>query len=333
MKLEMIDADMIRPAPWQPRDTFPKEQINELAKSINAAGLIEPIVIRKKGKTFEITAGERRWRAFDQTGFDKIPCIIREEDDTDAKITSLIENWQRAAVESPKNERFISDLYEEGLKKDKWKSVLDMSKKTGLGERTLSGIVLANKDKEELEIRSDSKISWMDMHETRPLKDMPEERKKVLKLKTEEKIPTTNLRDVSKKIKEMPKPVRDAVLKEEIEYEEVEKRMGVGIPEHLAEPLVQELKKEKKIKQDYEKGELEADKAVLRGELEAKEMKFAVSVDEKRLKKYEELWKQFKFLSPAHLNMIETPRLREQAIEYIKDIRDYCDNLLTKLGG
>lgn len=331
MKLEMIDADMIRPAPWQPRDTFPKEGIDELTKSIEGMGLIQPIVVRKKGKTYQITAGERRWRAFEETDFDKIPCIIREEDDTDAKITSLIENWQRAAVESPQNEKFIADLYEEGLQKNKWKNVLDMSRKTGIGRRTLEGIVLAHKDKEELEIGNDSKISWRDMHETRPLKEMPEERKKVLKLREEGKIKVDELRETTKKIKEMPKPVRDAVLEEEVEYEEVEKRMDVGIPEELAEPLVEELKKEKKIKEEYEKGELEADKAVLRGELEAKEWKFDVSADEKRVKKYEELWKQFKFMTRAHIDMIETPRLREQVIQYIRDIRDYCDNLLQQL--
>jgi len=333
MKLEMIDADMIRPAPWQPRDTFPKEGIDELAKSIDGMGLIQPIVIRKKGKTYEITAGERRWRAFDQTGFDKIPCILRDEDDTDAKVTSLIENWQRAVVESPQNERFIAELFKEGKEKNKWKNVSDMSRKTGIGTRTLDGIILAHKDKQELEIGNTSKISWGEMHETRPLKDMPEERKKVLKLREKEKIPTSKLREVSKDIKEMPKPVRDAVLDEEIEYADVKPRMEVGIPEELAKPMVKELKKEKKIKEDYEKAELEADVSVLKGEVESKDWKFDTSVDEKRLKKYEDLWKQIKFLTPAHINMIETPRLREKAVEYIKDIREFCDNLLSKIGG
>lgn len=333
MKLEMIDADMIRPAPWQPRDTFPKEGINELTNSIKGVGLIQPIVVRKKGKTYQITAGERRWRAFEETDFDKIPCIIREEDDTDAKITSLIENWQRAIVESPQNEKFITGLYEEGLKTKKWDSIRNMSNKTGIPSSTLTYMVESHVDRKELDLLTSEQISYRDITKTRPLKEMPEERKKLLKLREKEKVTSEELPKVSKTLADVPKPVRDAVLKEEIDYKDVEPRAEVGIPEELAEPLVQELKKEKKIKEEYEKGELEADKAVLRGELEAKEMKFDISVDEKRLKKYEELWKQFKFLSPAHINMIETPRLREKAIEYIRDIRDYCNNLLSKLGG
>ncbi|MFX0142164.1 MAG: ParB/RepB/Spo0J family partition protein [Candidatus Hodarchaeota archaeon] len=331
MKLEMINADMIRPAPWQPRDTFPKEGIDELAKSIDGMGLIQPIVVRKKGKTFEITAGERRWRAFDQTGFDKIPCVVRDEDDTDAKVTSLIENWQRAAVDSPQNEKFMAELYKEGTQKGKWKTISDMSKKTGIPRQTLDGVIYAYDKREELS--AGRKITYRDIEKTKPLEDTPDDQKKLLKLREKEKIKSTELRETAIKIKDMPKPVRDAVLDEEIEYKEVEKRMDVGIPEELATPLVQELKKEKKIKEDYEKGELEADKAVLKGEIEAKEWKIDKSADEKRFKKYEELWKQFKFLSPAHINMIETPRLRNQAIQYIKDIRDFCDNLLSKLGG
>lgn len=331
MKLEMIDTDMIRPAPWQPRDTFPKVGINELTDSIKGVGLIQPIVVRKEGKTYEITAGERRWRAFDQTGFDKIPCVIRDEDDIDAKVTSLIENWQRAAVESPQNERFIAELYKEGIERKKWTNIPGMNKKTGIEERTLRYIITAHEEREEIGISSES--TYQDIAMTRELKDMPEERKKVLKLREKDKIKQADLPKVSKIIKEVPKPVRDAVLDEEIEYEDVKPRAEVGIPEELATPLVQELKREKKIKEEFEKSELEADKAVLKGEIEAKEWKIDKSADEKRLKKYEELWKQFKFLSPAHINMIKTPRLQEQAIRYIKDIRDFCDSLLSQLGG
>jgi hypothetical protein len=167
-----------------------------------------------------------------------------------------------------------------------------MERKTGIANQILSMIIKADEERPKLQKPLQSKVSYTDLHETRPLEDMPEEREKLLKLKTEEKVKQSELREVSKKLKEMPKPVRDAVLDEEIDYKDVKPRSEVGIPEHLAQPLVEELKKEKKIKEDYERGELEADKSILKGELKAKEMKFDVSVDEKRLKKYEELWKQ-----------------------------------------
>jgi len=132
-----------------------------------------------------------------------------------------------------------------------------MSRKTGIDRRTLDAIVVANKVREEISV--DGKVTYEDIDRTRQFKDMPEEREKLLKLRAEDKFKSVDLRKVSKTLKEIPKPVRDAVLNEEVDYEDVEKRAEVGIPEKLAKPLVQELKREKKVKEQYEKAELEAD--------------------------------------------------------------------------
>ena len=75
MQVKMIRIDEIRPNPFQPRESFPKEEIQQLAKSIKVFGLLQPIIVRKKGKTYEIIAGERRWRAAHFAGLKEIPAI------------------------------------------------------------------------------------------------------------------------------------------------------------------------------------------------------------------------------------------------------------------
>jgi ParB family chromosome partitioning protein len=90
-----IDIDLLHPTEAQPRKHFKEEKINELAESIKANGIIQPIVARRDGEGFQIIAGERRWRAAQVAGLRKVPCIIREITDDKVLEISLIENIQR----------------------------------------------------------------------------------------------------------------------------------------------------------------------------------------------------------------------------------------------
>lgn len=327
MKLETISMGKVKPNPMQPRESFSKESIKELADSINAQGLLQPIVVRPKDNNFEIIAGERRWRAFSHLKKKDIPAIVwKIDDDVEVAMKSLIENWEREDLTPVERENMVTQIYESGH----FSSAEELGKALGLSGQTIKQYIKVKKDRDRLGVAT-PKITTRDIQMTTGLDD--DTRKWMLTKMEKGEISKHEPEKDVRVLKSIPEPVRNAVVKEEIDLEDVKPRAEVGIPEELAEPLVQELKKEKKIKEQYEKAELEQDKAVLKGELKAKEWKFDISVDEKRLKKYEELWKQFKFLSPAHINMIETPRLREKAIEYIKDIRDFCDNLLSQFRG
>ncbi len=81
---------------FQPRKQFNEEGLQELAQSILAQGLIEPLVVRKHSETtYEIIAGERRWRAAMIAGLDEVPCLINDYNDQQAAAVTLIENIQR----------------------------------------------------------------------------------------------------------------------------------------------------------------------------------------------------------------------------------------------
>ncbi|MDI9409929.1 MAG: ParB/RepB/Spo0J family partition protein [Bacteroidia bacterium] len=81
--------------PWQPREMFHEEQIRELAQSIESAGLMQPLVVRAKGKGFELIAGERRLRALALLKRTEAPVVIHDVDDQVAAEWALIENLQR----------------------------------------------------------------------------------------------------------------------------------------------------------------------------------------------------------------------------------------------
>lgn len=95
-ELKELPIDQLQPGQYQPRQDMSEEALHELTLSIQSQGIIQPIVVRQllSGK-YEIIAGERRWRASKQAGFNKVPCIIREIEDRAAIAMSLIENIQR----------------------------------------------------------------------------------------------------------------------------------------------------------------------------------------------------------------------------------------------
>jgi ParB family chromosome partitioning protein len=93
--IRKIALDLIKPGPFQPRSVFEPEALRELADSIRAQGVIQPIVVRPVDGGFEIIAGERRWRAAQQAGLDDIPVVVREVADEVAVALALIENIQR----------------------------------------------------------------------------------------------------------------------------------------------------------------------------------------------------------------------------------------------
>ena len=95
-ELRNIDVDLIERGPWQPREHFDEEALKELADSIAAQGVVQPIVVRQKADNrFEIVAGERRWRASQKAGLSQVPAVIKNFDDQTAAAVSLIENIQR----------------------------------------------------------------------------------------------------------------------------------------------------------------------------------------------------------------------------------------------
>lgn len=95
-RLRMLGVDQITRGTYQPRRHFDQDLLQELADSIKAQGLIQPILVRKYAGKFELIAGERRWRASQLAGITDIPAIVRDMDDQSVAAVSLIENIQRA---------------------------------------------------------------------------------------------------------------------------------------------------------------------------------------------------------------------------------------------
>lgn len=90
-----LEIGQIHPNPNQPRKEFDQVRLEELAASIREHGIVQPIVVRPKGKGYEIVAGERRWRAAQLAGLAKVPALVRDFSEAETMEIALIENLQR----------------------------------------------------------------------------------------------------------------------------------------------------------------------------------------------------------------------------------------------
>lgn len=93
-----VQTEQIRPNPFQPREEFNQEHISELAQSIKEKGVIQPLLVRRKGDSYELIAGERRLRASKSLGLKELPVIVKDVDDKDSLEFALIENIQRESL-------------------------------------------------------------------------------------------------------------------------------------------------------------------------------------------------------------------------------------------
>lgn len=108
-----IDIDLIEPSPYQPRTRFREEALDELARSIQSSGIIQPLVVRRVGDRFQLIAGERRWRAAQRAGLDKVSAIVRQVPDELALEMTLVENIQREDLNPIEQARAFERLMDE----------------------------------------------------------------------------------------------------------------------------------------------------------------------------------------------------------------------------
>ncbi|PID13954.1 nucleoid occlusion protein [Sporosarcina sp. P34] len=195
-KVAQIAIDLITPNQYQPRAIFNEEKIEELARTIHTHGVIQPIVIRtKEDGSYEIIAGERRFRAMRKLGWTEVPAIVRDLDDKETASIALIENLQReeltAIEEAHAYERLLElhELTQEAL-----------AQRLGKGQSTIANKMRLLKLPEPVQTAIlQKKISERHARALLPLKE-PTLQVEVLE---EIKINQYNVKDLEARIKEI----------------------------------------------------------------------------------------------------------------------------------
>ena len=136
-ELRRVPVDLIRPNPRQPRRRFDEEALVALADSLRERGVLQPVLVRPvPGGTYELIAGERRWRAAQLAGFDEIPALVRPDDDTQSLELALVENMAREDLNPVEEARACALLVDElGLTRE------DVGKRVGRSRVAVSNLL------------------------------------------------------------------------------------------------------------------------------------------------------------------------------------------------
>jgi ParB family chromosome partitioning protein len=135
--LRQLPVELIRPNPRQPRRQFEEEALVALAGSLRERGVLQPVLVRPlPGGTYELIAGERRWRAAQLAGVETIPALVREQDDTESLEIALIENMAREDLNPVEEARACALLVDElGLTRE------DVGKRVGRSRVAVSNLL------------------------------------------------------------------------------------------------------------------------------------------------------------------------------------------------
>ena len=153
--VQSVKVIEIEPNKNQPRKSFKTESIEELAKSIEKYGVIQPIIVTKQDGYYEIVAGERRWRAAKKAGLKEMPCIVRENDSRTNKEIALIENIQREDLNPIDKARGFRQLLD-----DYGMTQQQLADTIGLNRSTVTNVLrLLNLDERVMQLAIEGKIS------------------------------------------------------------------------------------------------------------------------------------------------------------------------------
>ncbi len=131
-----VDIGLLEPNPHQPRRVMTDAALDELAGSIKASGLLQPILVRPAGKRFQIVAGERRWRASQKAGLKKVPVWIKTITDEESAVFALVENVQREDLNAIEKAQAFKELV------SRFQASQDeVAKKVGLNRSTVANFI------------------------------------------------------------------------------------------------------------------------------------------------------------------------------------------------
>lgn len=217
MEIKEIPINQIVPNPEQPRETFDREKLRELAESILSNGLINPITVRKNGNQYEIVAGERRWKAHQIAKIKTIPAMIKEyKSEGEVAIESLIENVHREDLTPQEKGKFLLRI----KKIENISNIADLSRKVGISQSNIRECIdnyeFTKKTPEFLKTKHKIIRSTIGMES--------EDRKKIIKFAEKQQMSGTRVEEILMPILKKSTPeVKEALLNDKITVEQAER--------------------------------------------------------------------------------------------------------------
>lgn len=364
IEMKMIGIDEITPNPLQPREAFDREKLREMADTVSEVGVLQPIVVRPKGKIYEIIAGERRWKASQIVGKKEIPALVKDVPDEEVMVQSLIENVHREdlkpieqarailevfkAQEKNFSKKFIDDRLPQKINiidlklREKYKGsnklteeeeiLSQIVKKVGLKHHAIyESLILLKLPKTIQEEATEKEIGKMELARIAAIED-EETQKKVFRKVADEDLSYEKTAKLVSIVKKAPKPVREAILKKEakITPEIAEKIIKEFPEEEQQEVIIKEIERYKDLGEKGIEAHIEERARIARGE-KGPELHVSADPNERLVEHCRRVSIDVTTIQAHHaLSMPE--KWKREYIRYMKMMHDHLEKELAELG-
>ena len=334
LELKYVKISELEPNPSQPRVGFDQTKLRELGDSIKASGLLQPIIVRKKGNKYQIIAGERRWRAARLIGIEKVPIIVKDTVEKKVLLESFIENLHREDLNSVERENAVYELWKSG----EYKSHRELAEAIGYHDLSAVDEIIESKEfRKRVGKLVPTTASTTLISETKGLDDKT--RAAVIQQAERGELAQRPraLTEAVEVLKKAPQPLKQAVVKGEVKvehakeavdlYEEIKKEGGPIEPKRI-ERHVEELKKEERQAEIQHSLRRELHKEVLTGQKQATDLVMDSAGEDFVIEVKDTAWKVKGWGVPIMMK-IGSKHWKEARV-YFKQIRDHMDFLLGK---
>lgn len=308
----------------QPREKFDREKLEELAESIKSVGIKVPIIVRPKGKQYELVSGQRRWEAAKAAKIKELIAIVKELNDNELAVESLIANEFRENLDPWERAKFLKRI----KKMAKIEKDAELGKMVGMSIHALQAAwKYLDVDEEVKEKVVHGQLEARTAREIASISDK-EVQRKVADIAVKQDMTVKQAQKLISAVKKAPEPIKKAILKEKIDMEDIEPIMDIGIPEKKVPRVIEEFTERKKMRDLEKKAQREMDEAYMKGELDAERVKIIRSQDEQIRDKIRNIRDSIVYMPPTTLKRIQTEKIKKESTRFIEDIINACNRLL-----
>lgn len=324
MRLETIPIEKITSNPMQPREKFDREKLDDLAESIRTVGMKVPVIVRPKGRQYELVSGQRRWEAAKAAKMIELTAIVKELDDKELAIESLIANEFRENLDPWERAKFLKRI----KKMANLDSDMELGKLVGMSKSAIqTAWEYLDVDEEVKEKVSHGVLSARSAREIGSIPDK-EVQRRVADIAEKQDMTVKETQNLVQVVKKAPEPIKQAILKEKIDTEDVKPIIDIGITERKVPRVVEELTERKKMREMETKAQRELDKAYARGELEADKIRIIRSKDEQIRDGIRKVRDTMMYMPSTALKEIQTEKIRQEGIRLVQDIAKAAERML-----
>ena len=327
MRIEEVSLDKVTSNPMQPREKFDREKLSELVDSIKAVGIKVPPIVRPKGRQYELVSGQRRWEAAKAAKLKKITVIVKELNDDQLAIESLIANEFRENLDPWERAKFLKRI----KKMAKVEDDAQLGKLVGMSKGAIQ-TAWTYLDADD-EVRKKAMSGKLESRVAREIATIPDKKvqRKIAGLVEKQDMTLRETEKLVSTVKKAPEPIKKAILSDKIDVKDVKPMVDFGVPDKKIPRVVEELTKRKKFRDVETKAQLELDKAYVKGEIEADKIRIIRSKDEQLRDRIRTVRDTMVYMPATTLKEIETANIRQESVRLVKDIVRAAEKMLERV--